>query len=706
MLNDNELAERQKRIELETEKLTSFIESDMRSRIPALQRIVSRWEVRGGTPRDEFLMDARAYVDDMPGFQALEWVDENYYVRWVIPVLGNEAAVNLNLAFEEKRLLALEEARNKKMPGMTSSIELVQGGKGFLVYFPIFVEREFEGFLLVVFHINEWLNYVLGTSENKSIIEDLIISVELDGTVVYRQERWHDSEDEQIKAAAFTIILDHRFTVKCLPSEIMLERSSSFLPELTFIVGLLLSLLVSFVIYLYQRANWETWRTYSAKTALETEIMKHKKTEVELQDIYYRLTLATQAGNIGVWIWDIDTDKLTWNDIMYKMYDVPPDVMPTYATWRTAVCPEDLEMLENLLDMAVQGKAVFDAEFCISLAGGVVRHIRTAARVERDETGQPVRMTGVNWDITEIKDAEELLAAERRRLSDILEGTNVGTWEWNVETGAVIFNERWAEIIGYSLKELEPVSIETWKKYGHEDDLVRSGELLEKHFRKEADYYECETRMRHKNGSWVWVLDRGRVAVWTDNGKPLLMSGTHQDITVRKKAEEEIHHMANHDTLTNLPSLRLAKDRLMLTIEMARRGKKMAAVLFVDLDGFKAVNDTYGHDAGDAVLKEIARRLSSCVRETDTIARIGGDEFLGVLSELQAPENAVEIAEKILQSVSEDIFFDGIKMTVGASIGIAIYPTHGEDMESLIKQSDKAMYNIKKSGQNGYSFVN
>jgi len=144
----------------------------------------------------------------------------------------------------------------------------------------------------------------------------------------------------------------------------------------------------------------------------------------------------------------------------------------------------------------------------------------------------------------------------------------------------------------------------------------------------------------------------------------------------------------------------------MLTIEMARRGKKMAAVLFVDLDGFKAVNDTYGHDAGDAVLKEIARRLSSCVRETDTIARIGGDEFLGVLSELQAPENAVEIAEKILQSVSEDIFFDGIKMTVGASIGIAIYPTHGEDMESLIKQSDKAMYNIKKSGQNGYSFVN
>jgi PAS domain S-box-containing protein len=135
--------------------------------------------------------------------------------------------------------------------------------------------------------------------------------------------------------------------------------------------------------------------------------------------------------------------------------------------------------------------------------------------------------------------AEETLATERRRLSDILKGTNVGTWEWNVQTGETIFNERWAEIIGYTLEEISPVSIDTWMKFCHPDDLKVSRELLERNFNGELDYYECEARRRHKNGNWVWVLDRGKVATWTEDGKPLLMSGTHQDITIRKQAEEE-----------------------------------------------------------------------------------------------------------------------------------------------------------------------
>ena len=128
----------------------------------------------------------------------------------------------------------------------------------------------------------------------------------------------------------------------------------------------------------------------------------------------------------------------------------------------------------------------------------------------------------------------------QRRLSHTLKGTNVGTWEWNVQTGATTFNERWAEIIGYTLAELEPVSIETWTRFVHPDDQPRLTELLQKHFAGKSPFYECEARMRHKNGSWVWVQDCGQVSTWTQDGKPLLMFGTHQDITDRKLAAQEL----------------------------------------------------------------------------------------------------------------------------------------------------------------------
>lgn len=134
------------------------------------------------------------------------------------------------------------------------------------------------------------------------------------------------------------------------------------------------------------------------------------------------------------------------------------------------------------------------------------------------------------------------LTVERRRLTDILQGTNIGTWEWNIQTGETIFNRRWAGIIGYTLEEISPVSIETWTQYSHPDDLSKSNELLENHFNGASEYYDCEARMKHKNGDWIWIQDRGRVSTWTEDGKPLLMSGTHQDITGTKQVEEQIRN--------------------------------------------------------------------------------------------------------------------------------------------------------------------
>jgi diguanylate cyclase (GGDEF)-like protein len=141
-------------------------------------------------------------------------------------------------------------------------------------------------------------------------------------------------------------------------------------------------------------------------------------------------------------------------------------------------------------------------------------------------------------------------------------------------------------------------------------------------------------------------------------------------------------------------------------INMARRYKKAAAVMFIDLDGFKAVNDTLGHDAGDYVLKQVAQRLLSCVRETDTVARVGGDEFLIIATEINSQDNAAWIAKKVIQLISKPVFFKKRQAVVGTSIGIALFPDHGDDMDQLIKLADEAMYKVKNAGKNGFSFVN
>jgi PAS domain S-box-containing protein len=171
--------------------------------------------------------------------------------------------------------------------------------------------------------------------------------------------------------------------------------------------------------------------------------------------------------------------------------------------------------------------------------------------VVRDGAGIATSDLAIVVDIRDRKAAEQALARETQRLEYILQGTNAGTWEWNIQTGETVFNERWANIIGYTLDEISPVSIETWMQFAHPDDLAASRDQLQRHFRHELDYYEVECRMKHKDGHWVWVLDRGKVFCWDAAGQPLLMSGTHQDITQRKQAEQELIKLKNNLQLTN-----------------------------------------------------------------------------------------------------------------------------------------------------------
>ncbi|PKH01044.1 hypothetical protein CXF72_19120 [Psychromonas sp. MB-3u-54] len=292
------------------------------------------------------------------------------------------------------------------------------------------------------------------------------------------------------------------------------------------------------------------------------------------------------------------------------------------------------------------------------------------------------------------------LIKEQWRLSCIIEGTHAETWEWNIQSGDVFFNEYCAEIIGYKLSELEPITIKTWHKNIHPDDLQKSADLLTKHFAGELPNYECEIRMLHKDGSWVWILAKGKVASWTDDGNPLLMFGLLQEINQMKLTEKALRHQSQHDALTGLPNRMLLTDRIQQAQFIASRNNKKLALMFIDLDKFKPVNDEQGHHAGDFILIKVAQRIKSCLRDSDTVARVGGDEFIVLLPTIEREQDASGAAEKILDVLNTPFEFAEQSLSITSSIGIAFFPEHGNDGSTLIKNADTAMYCAKGDGRN------
>ncbi len=240
----------------------------------------------------------------------------------------------------------------------------------------------------------------------------------------------------------------------------------------------------------------------------------------------------------------------------------PEELMMPDFRYASLIHPDDFKRIsdETVFNMDT-GINMFEQSYRLKHRDDSYLWVYDFTKFERDDNGKIISIRGYLFDQTNLKTAEQEIESQNERLKGIVEGTNVGTWEWNIQTGEAIFNENWAKIIGYTLDELAPVSIETWIKFAHPDDIKLSAELLERHFRGEQEFYQVECRMKHKAGHWVWVFDRGKVKSWTEDGKPLWMFGTHQDITERKlfeaviinaKEEAEKANKAKSEFLANM----------------------------------------------------------------------------------------------------------------------------------------------------------
>jgi len=291
------------------------------------------------------------------------------------------------------------------------------------------------------------------------------------------------------------------------------------------------------------------------------------------------------------------------------------------------------------------------------------------------------------------------LRTSEERWKFALEGSGDGLWDRDLRSDEVVYSPRCVEMLGHEPEEVGN-RLDEWIRRIHPDDLSRAQATTQACIDGKTRTYSSEHRLRCKDGSWKWVLSRGMVVSRDEAGVPLRLIGTVSDISERKAAEERIHHLAQHDPLTDLPNRALFADRLQQALALAEREDRRLAVLYLDLDEFKPVNDSFGHGVGDELLKEVARRLQSCVRSSDTVGRIGGDEFVVLLPDLHGDGDAKQVAEKILAAINHPFLLTSHNLVISASIGISLFPDHGRDALELARNADQAMYRAKGDGRN------
>nr|WP_295784816.1 bifunctional diguanylate cyclase/phosphodiesterase [Rhodoferax sp.] len=329
--------------------------------------------------------------------------------------------------------------------------------------------------------------------------------------------------------------------------------------------------------------------------------------------------------------------------------------------------------------------------------------VREAAHAVRDADGTLLYYEGTIEDITANHLAQLALTQSEERWKLALESTGDGVWDWYVQTGVEFYSRRCKEIYGFAEDEVADRS-DALDGRTHPDDVAQMQRDRETHFTGKAETYTNEHRILCKDGSWKWVLTRGMVISRDAQGQPLRMIGTHTDISARKEAEAQVWKQAHFDALTGLPNRRMLRQRLDNAIRRSQQSNQQLAILFVDLDHFKEVNDTLGHDNGDLLLVQAAQRIFDCVGVNDTVARMGGDEFTVVLCEAQGSEQVEAILHRMLGSLASAFPLGAEQVFVSASIGVALYPQNATLVEELLKHADQALYVAKGGGRNRFSF--
>ena len=418
--------------------------------------------------------------------------------------------------------------------------------------------------------------------------------------------------------------------------------------------------------------------------------------EREVQQNEERMRRAMDAAKIGSWDLDVIKDKHVWSDICKALLGLAPDSPANFEVLMNSVHPDDRKPMQDEIKAAIRENRNYACEFRVVFPDGSTHWRSSSGHAFYDDAGHAFRMSGITMDIDGRKQSEERLHLQAAALEAAANAIVITD-----SHGSIIWvNHAFTTMTGYSKEEV----------LGKNPHMLRSGKQPESYYANlwstisSGKVWQGEIVNRRKDGTTY--TEEMTITPVTQSGADAKTQfvAIKQDITERKAAEKRVQFLAYYDALTGLPNRSLLQDRLAGAIASARRRNEKVALLFLDLDRFKNVNDSLGHTAGDLLLQEVAERLRRFGREQDTVARLGGDEFLIILNSVKDISDAAVAADRLVKSLTAGFVIQDHPLTISCSLGISIFPEHGADGETLIKNADAAMYCAKEKGRNNFQF--
>jgi len=409
-----------------------------------------------------------------------------------------------------------------------------------------------------------------------------------------------------------------------------------------------------------------------------------------------QMQLALAGAELGFWDWHLVTDKIDRNERWANMLGYSQEEVNLNTNqWADYVHPQDKDKLWRSINDVLEGRSTLHClDYRMITKEGDYRWVHVQANVmQRDDNGKPLRMSGIHCDITDRKLAEENMKLAASVFTSARESIVI------TDVSGVILdvNDTFTTTTGYSREE----------SIGKNPRMLNSGRQSPEFYITmwqallTVGYWSGEMWNRHKNGE-VYAAKAAISAVRDEHGAISHYVALSNDITLVKEHQNQLERIAHYDVLTDLPNRSLLADRLSQAMLLCGRREQSLAVVFLDLDGFKAVNDVYGHDIGDELLISLSARMKEALREGDTLSRIGGDEFVAVLTDLASVEDCEPLLERLLLAVSEPITIGDVVLSVSASLGVTLYPQDDADADQLMRHADQAMYVAKESGKNRY----
>jgi len=420
-----------------------------------------------------------------------------------------------------------------------------------------------------------------------------------------------------------------------------------------------------------------------------------KHTEWVNKRLMERITLANEAGGIGIWEWDLEPDIISWDKRMFELYEIPAHIKPTWQIWHEAMLPEDREHAEQVLRDSLMARLPFKLEFRIRVKEGV-RHIRSLANRVLNKQGEVERLLGINMDMTEVKQLNEALFQEKERLHITLDSIGEAVLCTDIDMNVTFMNPVAEKMSGWLQTEAigQPVLKVLHITFGANGPLmenIHSGDMSRSDIEQDM-VLNCRTGGNfdiHYSITALSTLDGQNI------GSVLVI----QDVTESRKMLRQLSYSASHDALTHLANRVSFENHLKRLLQAVQETRQHHALVFIDLDRFKAVNDTAGHAAGDALLRELSSLMLTMLRSSDVLARLGGDEFGLLLPDCNI-ESARYIAGRLIHAINNYHFmWEGRLHRIGASAGITLIDESNNQASEVMSQADIACYASKNNGR-------